>query len=156
AQPPMPSLALRHDKGIDLEQHLRPREAADNQAGRYRMNPSQMPPDGPVDRDAMGAVVDIDIDLADVVDRAARLGEQGLQLSHRAAGCGRRPRGGAADPVPRAALEIRAGLAAKEDLLIGADDHAAVPVDIVLEPVLDAEPAQPLVLLLALPRDAVG
>ncbi len=55
-----------------------------------------------------------------------------------------------------AAVEIGAGLAAQEDLLVGADDHAAVPVDVVLEPVLDAEPAQPLVLLLAFPRNAVG
>src|SRR5262249_37704017 len=90
-------------------------------AGRAVVDTLEMAVDGGVDRGAVAHVGDVDDQLADVLQRAARLLDQDADVAAGPVG----PRAGIAR-ADEVALEILAGLALEEDIVAAGADRARV------------------------------
>ena len=78
---------------VDLEEDFGPREPRGDDAGRDRMDATQMFADDRIDCEAIGAIIDVDRHLANIVEARACLGQQGREIGHRELGLRRRIRG---------------------------------------------------------------
>ena len=133
------ALAL-DDRHVDLEQDLRPGEAAHDETGRARIGISEVPADGLVDRLAVGAVADVDAGLHHVVVSGPCFLEQDAGVLHRPVRLGGGVGDGEAGAAHGPAVELGPGLAAQEDLVAGVDQPAGIAIDVGLaEPVSGIE-----------------
>ncbi len=118
------------DVDVELDEHVRHRQAGDDEAGAARGDAAQVAGDGVVDRLAVRSVEQIGRHLADVLERPARLLDQDLQVLHRLVGL----RGRVALAV-ELAVEVDAGEAGDEDAASGCSDHQRdVVVDLLVGP----------------------
>ena len=108
------------------------------------MDAAEVPADHRIDRAAIGAVADVDGDLADLVHAGACLAQQRRQIGQREIGLCRGVLGPASGSRHEAAVQRRAGLAAHEQLGLAGGHHRALPGDVLAEPVLHLEGPQAL------------
>ena len=106
--------------------------------------PRKCLPDHRIDRAAIGAVADVDGDLADLVHAGPRLAQQRREIAQRKVGLRRGILGPSSRAGHEAAVQRRPGLAAHEQLGLAGRHHGALPGDVLTEPVLHLEAAQAL------------
>src|SRR5262249_15419865 len=123
-----PRFILGDDRlDINLHHPFRPRQALHDEAGRAGIDALQPLADLLIDRLAIGAVRDVDRNLADMRELAAGFLQQLLDVAHRLLGL--LPRIADADHV---APEVLPDLPAQKDVVAGAHGHAEVVVELLL------------------------
>ena len=115
-------------RGVDLDHPLGPGQGGHHEAGRDREDALQPASHHAVDRLAVAHVGQVDDDLDDVRELAARLVQQHRDVGHRPLGLGL----DVADPDRLARVQILADLAAQVDGVAGADGLAEVVVEVLL------------------------
>ena len=130
-----------HRGGVDLHQPLGARECLDDQPGRDRVDALEPAAHDPVHRFAVADVGEVDGDLDDVLQRAARLVEEHRDVAHRLLGLCR----DVADADRLPGVEILADLSTQVDHSAGDDRLAQIVVEVLFRiGVLGVEGPDPL------------
>src|SRR5262245_43614670 len=122
--------SIRNDSyGVHLYQPFRPAQRRDDDPGRDRKHPFEVPADNTIDSFPVTWVDDVYRDLANVLERRARLLEQHLDVLHGLVGLSCH----VADSNALRSLEVLADLPAHEYHRALSNDHLA---QVIVEPLL--------------------